>query len=145
MKTFFSALCVFIVINGLLKTCVDEAKFSRYYGLLSGVLILSFVVFQFGKIDLPEAIEYPEQAYTESSSYETYVVNDAQKRLSALAEQQILEKLHIACRVNVSLRYENDMISVKEIEVFDTPRNGEIVYLLSQLFETEGGMIHFNG
>ena len=145
MKTFFSALCVFIVINGILKTCVDEAKFSRYYGLLSGVLILSFVVFQFGKVDWPEAIEYPEQAYTENGGYENYVIKDAQKRLGALAEKKVLEKLHISCRVYISLQYENDMITVTAIEIYDTPRNEDIVYLLSQLFETEGGMIHFNG
>ncbi|MCI8331935.1 MAG: hypothetical protein HFE78_03845 [Clostridiales bacterium] len=145
MKTFFSALCVFVVINGLLKTCVDEAKFSKYYGLLSGVLILSFVVFQFGKIDWPEAIESSEQAYTEDSSFEDSVVSDAQKRLGALAEQKILDKLQIVCRVSVSLQYENDMILVTAIDVYDTARNEKIVYLLSQLFETEGGMIHFHG
>lgn len=145
MKTFFVMLCVFVVINGILRSFIDDAKFARYFGLLSGILILCMVISGLKQMDLSAQLEQIQQEYTDEGIYEKSILEESEARLSALAEEKIQQKLGISCEVKVSLRYEEDAVKIVSVEVSGVEKNADIVYLLSQLFETEGGMIYFNG
>lgn len=97
------------------------------------------------QMDLSAQLEQIQQEYTDEGIYEKSILEESEARLSALAEEKIQQKLGISCEVKVSLRYEEDAVKIVSVEVSGVEKNADIVYLLSQLFETEGGMIYFKG
>lgn len=126
MKTFFVMLCVFVVINGILRASIDDAKFARYFGLLSGILILCMVISGLKQMDLSAQLEQIQQEYTDEGIYEKSILEESEARLSALAEEKIQQKLGISCEVKVSLRYEEDAVKIVSVEVSGVEKNADL-------------------
>ena len=144
MKTFFVSLCAFALINGIIRGFVNDSKFSRYYGLISGVMILLIIVSNLHQIDLHTDLDSASEAYADNGDYEEAVLGQAQNRLCAMAEQKIYAQYGVACKVDISLQYTDDEIHVSRVDIYGISDSDEIRLLLKDYFETEDGVIHFH-
>lgn len=145
MKEFFAALCAFIILSGALRCLVDERRFSRCYGVISGIILLMIILSGVRSFTLPEFTPTQGSAVQGEGGYEMLVLERAQSRLSSAASELVYEQTRVSCTVRVTLSYAEEQVRIASIDVDGIRRDSAVAAVLSDYFSVEEGDIHFHG